>query len=71
MSHNQQPNDIRHDDENTLSEFLASLTDYTPTIPDELVEHYLAKSGFRCPEFRMQEALQINLTGRMVTCQFT
>ncbi|KAJ0705180.1 putative transcription initiation factor TFIID, 23-30kDa subunit [Helianthus annuus] len=41
-------NDVRHDDENTLSEFLASLTDYTPTIPNELVEHYLAKSGFQC-----------------------
>ncbi|XWS72795.1 hypothetical protein CRYUN_Cryun02cG0071400 [Craigia yunnanensis] len=24
--------------------------DYTPTIPDELVEHYLAKSGFQCPD---------------------
>ncbi|KAJ0435952.1 hypothetical protein HanIR_Chr17g0899081 [Helianthus annuus] len=26
-------NDVRHDDENTHSEFLASLMDYTPTIP--------------------------------------
>ncbi|KAF5768227.1 putative transcription initiation factor TFIID, 23-30kDa subunit [Helianthus annuus] len=38
---------MRMKSENTLSEFLASLTDYTPTIPDELVEPYLAKSGFQ------------------------
>ncbi|KAL3500218.1 hypothetical protein ACH5RR_039311 [Cinchona calisaya] len=50
----QQPNNEgRHDDDAALSEFLASLMDYTPTIPDELVEHYLAKSGFRCPDVRL------------------
>ncbi|KAL2925752.1 Transcription initiation factor TFIID subunit 10 [Bienertia sinuspersici] len=27
--------------------------DYSPTIPDELVEHYLAKSGFQCPDVRL------------------
>ncbi|KAK3008601.1 hypothetical protein RJ639_013055 [Escallonia herrerae] len=46
----------RHDDDDddaALSEFLASLMDYTPTIPDELVEHYLAKSGFQCPDVRL------------------
>uniref|UniRef100_A0A1S4BT75 Transcription initiation factor TFIID subunit 10-like n=1 Tax=Nicotiana tabacum TaxID=4097 RepID=A0A1S4BT75_TOBAC len=26
---------------------------YTPTIPDELVEHYLGKSGFQCPDVRL------------------
>ncbi|KAL3527213.1 hypothetical protein ACH5RR_011869 [Cinchona calisaya] len=29
---------------------LDSLMDYAPTIPDELVPHYLAKSAFRCPD---------------------
>ncbi|KAF3957181.1 hypothetical protein ACB098_08G051800 [Castanea mollissima] len=49
----QQASDGRHDDDAALSDFLASLMDYTPTIPDELVEHYLAKSGFQCPDVRL------------------
>ncbi|XP_035547235.1 transcription initiation factor TFIID subunit 10 isoform X2 [Juglans microcarpa x Juglans regia] len=54
MNHNQQPGDGTHEDDAALSDFLASLMDYTPTIPDELVEHYLAKSGFQCPDVRLQ-----------------
>ncbi|KAL7596143.1 hypothetical protein Lser_V15G28506 [Lactuca serriola] len=54
MNHNQQSNEAKHDDETALTDFLASLTDYTPTIPDELVEHYLAKSGFQCPDVRFE-----------------
>ncbi|KAJ0030051.1 transcription initiation factor TFIID subunit 10 isoform X3 [Pistacia vera] len=54
MNHNhQQSSDGRHDDDAALTDFLASLMDYTPTIPDELVEHYLAKSGFQCPDVRL------------------
>ncbi|XP_040949191.1 transcription initiation factor TFIID subunit 10 isoform X2 [Gossypium raimondii] len=53
MNHNRQSNDGKHDDDSALSDFLASLMDYTPTIPDELVEHYLAKSGFQCPDVRL------------------
>ncbi|XP_058114939.1 transcription initiation factor TFIID subunit 10 isoform X2 [Magnolia sinica] len=45
--------ETRHDDDSALSEFLSSLMDYTPTIPDELVEHYLGKSGFQCPDVRL------------------
>ncbi|MFS7957126.1 putative transcription initiation factor TFIID, 23-30kDa subunit [Helianthus anomalus] len=59
MNHNQQSNEVRHDDENALSDFLASLTDYTPTIPDELVEHYLAKSGFQCPDVRLTRLVAV------------
>ncbi|RRT75287.1 hypothetical protein B296_00003328 [Ensete ventricosum] len=43
----------RHDDDSGLTEFLSSLMDYTPTIPDELTEHYLGKSGFHCPDLRL------------------
>ncbi|RWR77091.1 transcription initiation factor TFIID subunit 10 [Cinnamomum micranthum f. kanehirae] len=46
-------NEAKHDDESALADFLSSLMDYTPTIPDELVEHYLAKSGFQCPDVRL------------------
>ncbi|XP_059454033.1 transcription initiation factor TFIID subunit 10 [Corylus avellana] len=53
MNHNQQSSDGIHEDDAALSDFLASLMDYTPTIPDELVEHYLAKSGFQCPDVRL------------------
>ncbi|KAF5181613.1 Transcription initiation factor tfiid subunit [Thalictrum thalictroides] len=50
----QQQHDDDHDnDDSALSEFLASLMDYTPTIPDELVEHYVSKSGFQCPDVRL------------------
>ncbi|CAK7354058.1 unnamed protein product [Dovyalis caffra] len=52
-SQQQQSSEARHDDDAALTEFLASLMDYTPTIPDELVEHYLAKSGFQCPDVRL------------------
>ncbi|KAK9143845.1 hypothetical protein Syun_013245 [Stephania yunnanensis] len=50
---NHPTNEGRHDDDTALSDFLASLMDYTPTIPDELVEHYIAKSGFQCPDVRL------------------
>ncbi|KAK6927700.1 Transcription initiation factor TFIID, 23-30kDa subunit [Dillenia turbinata] len=56
MNQHQQVNEGsggRQDDDAVLSEFLASLMDYTPTIPDELVEHYIAKSGFQCPDVRL------------------
>ncbi|XP_068666543.1 transcription initiation factor TFIID subunit 10-like [Aristolochia californica] len=42
-----------HDDDTALTDFLASLMDYTPTIPDELVEHYVSKSGFQCLDVRL------------------
>ncbi|XP_073047024.1 transcription initiation factor TFIID subunit 10-like isoform X2 [Primulina eburnea] len=55
----QQPNDGRHDDDAALTDFLASLMDYTATIPDELVEHYLAKSGFQCPDVRLTRLVAV------------
>ncbi|XP_038886704.1 transcription initiation factor TFIID subunit 10 isoform X2 [Benincasa hispida] len=57
MNHSQQATGSRHDDDAALSEFLASLMEYTPTIPDELVEHYLGKSGFQCPDVRLLVAV--------------
>ncbi|XP_077222788.1 TBP-associated factor II 15 [Tasmannia lanceolata] len=49
----------RHDDDSALSDFLSSLMDYTPTIPDELVEHYLARSGFQCPDVRLTRLVAV------------
>ncbi|KZV31690.1 transcription initiation factor TFIID subunit 10-like [Dorcoceras hygrometricum] len=59
QSSQQQPNDGLHDDDAALTDFLASLMDYTPTIPDELVEHYLAKSGFQCPDVRLTRLVAV------------
>ncbi|KAG0613697.1 hypothetical protein M758_6G122800 [Ceratodon purpureus] len=42
-----------------LMDFLHSLNDYTPTIPDELVEHYLSRSGFQCPDTRVTRLVSI------------
>ncbi|KAL6209472.1 hypothetical protein ACLB2K_020414 [Fragaria x ananassa] len=78
MNHNQsssqgqqQSSEGRHDDDDaSLSEFLASLMDYTPTIPDELVEHYLAKSGFQCPDVRLIRLVAVatqNLVAEVAT----
>ncbi|KAH0894806.1 hypothetical protein HID58_057235 [Brassica napus] len=53
MNHGQQSGEAKHEDDAVLTEFLGSLMDYTPTIPDDLVEHYLAKSGFQCPDVRL------------------
>ncbi|XP_009765050.1 transcription initiation factor TFIID subunit 10 isoform X2 [Nicotiana sylvestris] len=53
QSQSQQTSEGRHEDDTALADFLASLMDYTPTIPDELVEHYLGKSGFQCPDVRL------------------
>ncbi|CAN0876084.1 Transcription initiation factor TFIID subunit 10 [Linum grandiflorum] len=52
----------KHDDDAALTEFLSSLMDYTPTIPDELVEHFLGKSGFHSPDVRLHcKARQITI----------
>ncbi|XP_066389672.1 transcription initiation factor TFIID subunit 10-like isoform X2 [Miscanthus floridulus] len=51
--------DGRHDDEAALTEFLSTLMDYTPTIPDELVEHYLGRSGFQCPDLRLTRLVAV------------
>ncbi|CAJ2634120.1 transcription initiation factor TFIID subunit 10-like isoform X2 [Trifolium pratense] len=64
MNPNQQPQTSSSegrsaDDDSALSDFLSSLTDYTPTIPDELVEHYLAKSGFQCPDVRLTRLVAV------------
>ncbi|KAI4328587.1 hypothetical protein L6164_020927 [Bauhinia variegata] len=59
MNHNQPSSEGRHDDDAALSDFLGSLMDYTPTIPDELVEHYLAKSGFHCPDVRLTRLVAV------------
>lgn len=42
-----------------LLEFLSSLLSYTPTLPDELAEHYLSRSGFDCPDIRVTRLVAV------------
>ncbi|XP_057815889.1 transcription initiation factor TFIID subunit 10 [Cryptomeria japonica] len=49
----------KQDDDAMLIEFLSSLMDYTPTIPDELAEHYLTRSGFQCPDLRITRLVSV------------
>ncbi|KAL9239801.1 hypothetical protein vseg_014087 [Gypsophila vaccaria] len=49
----QQQQQEEEEEEGALWELLSSLMDYSPTVPDELVEHYLAKSGFHSPDLRL------------------
>jgi len=41
-------------DHEEVARFVASLSDYHPVIPDELVRYYLAKSGFQCDDVRVE-----------------
>ncbi|BBN08390.1 transcription initiation factor TFIID subunit 10 [Marchantia polymorpha subsp. ruderalis] len=47
------------DSDAVLLDFLSSLLDYTPTIPDELAEHYLSRSGFQCPDIRVTRLVSV------------
>ncbi|PRP75794.1 transcription initiation factor TFIID subunit 10 [Planoprotostelium fungivorum] len=39
--------------------FLASLGEFIPTIPDEVTKYYLEKTGFQCPDVRVQRLISI------------
>ncbi|KAJ6834920.1 transcription initiation factor TFIID subunit 10 [Iris pallida] len=51
----------RHEDEAALTELLSSLMDYNSTIPDELVEHYLGRTGFICPDLRLTRLVAVSV----------
>lgn len=43
-----------------LSDFLLQLEEYTPTIPDAVIKHYLATSGFDTSDPRVLRLLNGN-----------
>ncbi|MCO5561205.1 hypothetical protein L7F22_014826 [Adiantum nelumboides] len=42
-----------------LVDFLSSVVDYLPVIPDELAQYYLNRSGFQCPDLRVTRLISI------------
>lgn len=42
-----------------LEKFLASLSDYQPALPDELVRHYLSRSGFTTDDVRVERFIAL------------
>ena len=46
-------------DRDELEKFLASLTDYKPAIPDQLVRYYLSRSGFTTDDVRIQRLISL------------
>uniref|UniRef100_A0A6B2LS42 Transcription initiation factor TFIID subunit 10 n=1 Tax=Arcella intermedia TaxID=1963864 RepID=A0A6B2LS42_9EUKA len=42
-----------------MQEFLVALKDYTPTIPEEVTDYYLKKSGFVSSDARMQKLISM------------
>eukprot|EP00250_Pteridium_aquilinum_P006500 c16408_g1_i1 orf=292-690(+) len=49
----------KRDEDALLVDFLASVVDYLPVIPDELAEYYLNRSGFQCPDLRVTRLISI------------
>ncbi|KAI9485779.1 MAG: transcription initiation factor IID TAF10 subunit [Benjaminiella poitrasii] len=45
--------------EKTMAEFLATMDNYAPIIPDAVTDYYLNKSGFDCDDVRIKRLLAL------------
>lgn len=43
----------------SLLEFLDQMDDYQPVIPDAVLDYYLTKSGFDCPDIRIKRMMAL------------
>eukprot|EP01111_Echinosteliopsis_oligospora_P009683 TRINITY_DN2878_c0_g1_i1.p1 TRINITY_DN2878_c0_g1~~TRINITY_DN2878_c0_g1_i1.p1 ORF type:complete len:168 (-),score=52.00 TRINITY_DN2878_c0_g1_i1:107-610(-) len=46
-------------DKADVEEFIASLEDYQPTIPDEVATYYLNRTGFVCSDVKMKRLVSL------------
>lgn len=46
-------------DHEETDKFLASLTDYSPAIPDALVRYYLSRAGFTTDDVRLERLIAV------------
>eukprot|EP00026_Physarum_polycephalum_P020138 Phypoly_transcript_22529.p1 GENE.Phypoly_transcript_22529~~Phypoly_transcript_22529.p1 ORF type:complete len:154 (+),score=27.33 Phypoly_transcript_22529:117-578(+) len=42
-----------------IEEFIASLEDYQPTVPDEVTSYYLNRTGFVCTDIKMKRLIAL------------
>eukprot|EP01102_Stenamoeba_stenopodia_P013802 TRINITY_DN4524_c0_g1_i2.p1 TRINITY_DN4524_c0_g1~~TRINITY_DN4524_c0_g1_i2.p1 ORF type:complete len:209 (-),score=65.99 TRINITY_DN4524_c0_g1_i2:106-732(-) len=43
----------------TVERFLKSMEEFTPTIPDEVTNYFLQKTGFNCPDLRTKRVIAL------------
>jgi len=46
-------------DASEVEDFIASLDDYQPTIPDEVTSYYLNRTGFVCTDVKMKRLIAL------------
>ncbi|KAL6052793.1 Transcription initiation factor TFIID subunit 10 [Balamuthia mandrillaris] len=52
-------NPLDEGEKESIEEFLASMDQVVPTIPDELLTYYLNKTGFVCPDIRVKRMIAL------------
>eukprot|EP01089_Gocevia_fonbrunei_P014884 TRINITY_DN4209_c0_g1_i1.p1 TRINITY_DN4209_c0_g1~~TRINITY_DN4209_c0_g1_i1.p1 ORF type:complete len:101 (-),score=18.63 TRINITY_DN4209_c0_g1_i1:1-303(-) len=51
--------ELSSEEKENIEDFLSSMEDYVPTIPDECVEYYLNKTGFMCSDVKVKRVVSL------------
>merc|ERR1712072_69345 len=49
----------KESDDKATEEFLAALDEFNPTIPDDVIEHFLERSGFAATDTQMKRLVSL------------